>query len=152
MINLNEIRNQVGRPLTEPEQRHITWINGWDSEAQNSFIGLIKAAYWNGAKKSGETAKEPSGSGMSEQDIEQFATALAERYLQVTREYSEASIKYVRDFHAEPLQADDLQKSFLDQEKKYSQLQLFSDVISTLPSDILTAFHKTHERLTNGMV
>ncbi|MNW37022.1 hypothetical protein D3C74_140530 [compost metagenome] len=100
----------------------------------------------------GETAKEPFGSGMSEQDVQQFATALAERYLQVTRDYSESSIKYVRDCQAGPPHTNELQKSFLEQEIKYEKAHLFNEVIATLPDDILVVFQKIYEQLTNGMV
>lgn len=149
MIDMQGIKALIGRSLTEKELRHITWINGWDSEARSSFIGLIKAAYWNGAKEGGETVTK-SSSGMSEQDIQQFASALAERYLQVSREFSEASSKYDRDFHAEQLQVDELQKSFMEQERKYAQFNLFNEVIITLPTDIQSVFSKEYERLSNN--
>lgn len=149
MIDIQGIRNLVGRPLTEQEQRHLAWINGWDSEARSSFVGLIKAAYWNGAKEGGETVKESASLGMTEQDIQQFATALARRYKQVKQEYSDAIDKYNSHFRAEPLHADELQKSFVEQEAKYGQFQLFNEVIATLPTDIHQVFSKAYERLNN---
>lgn len=137
MLDIDGIRGLVGRPLTEQEQRHITWINGWDREAQESFAGLVKEAYWNGAKEGGETAKA-SISGMTEQDIVQFAEALAVRYKQVVGDDLAAKIACINDSSPE---------NVLRQAEAFSQYRLYSEVLSILPQEIRQAFNSAYDSL-----
>ncbi|MNP69087.1 hypothetical protein D3C76_1651360 [compost metagenome] len=69
--------------------------------------------------------------------------------MQVKQDYSDACNKYNSHFRAEPFQADELQKSFFEQEAKYEQFQLFNEVVATLPNDIHQVFSKECERLSN---
>lgn len=137
MIDMKGIRGLVGRPLTEQEQRHIAWINGWDREARESFTGLIKAAYWNGAKEGGETVKA-SVSGMTDQDIKQFAEALAVRYKQIVDADLAAKIAYINDQTPE---------NALREAEAFAQYRFYSEMLDIIPKEIRLVFNAAYDAL-----
>ncbi|MBU5673204.1 hypothetical protein [Paenibacillus brevis] len=137
MIDMKGIRTLVGRPLTEQEQRHIAWINGWDREARESFVALIKAAYWNGAKEGGETVKA-SVSGMTEQDIKQFAEALAVRYKQIVDADLAAKIACINDQTPE---------NALREAEAFAQYRFYSEMLDIIPKEIRLVFNAAYDAL-----
>ncbi|WP_212938595.1 hypothetical protein [Paenibacillus antibioticophila] len=138
MIDIQGIRALVGRPLTEQEQRHIAWINGWDREARESFTGLIKAAYWNGAKEGGETVKA-SVSGMTEQDIKQFAEALAIRYKQVVDADLASKIACINDPTPENASRE---------AEAFAQYRFYSGMLDIIPIEIRRVFNDAYNDLS----
>lgn len=137
ILDIKVIRGLVGRPLTEQEQRHLTWISGWDREARESFTGLIKAAYWNGAKEGGETVKA-SVSGMTEQDIKQFAEALAIRYKQVVDADLSAKITCINNPTEENMMRED---------EAFAQYRTYSEMLDIIPQEIRRVFNAAYDAL-----
>lgn len=137
MVDIQGIRSLVGRPLKESEQRHIAWINGWDHEAREAFVSLVKEAYWNGAKEGGETVKA-STSCMTKRDIQQFAEALAER------------IKQIYDDHLVAMTAhtnDPTYETAMREAETFAQCRLYSDLVHIFPQEIRQAFYAAYGAL-----
>ncbi|MFW5436601.1 hypothetical protein [Paenibacillus apiarius] len=85
---------------------------------------------------------------MTEEDKQQFAAALAERYKQLNNEWDQASTTY----HQTSVAYGNTIFEFLAAEKKYTlaleKLDLFNTVIDSLPNDIRLVFLKEYSRLT----
>lgn len=141
MIDIQGIRSLVGRPLREPEERHIEWINGWGQETRESFFDLVKSAYWNGANEGVKTAKRAPAPEMSHQDVKEFAEALAVRYKQTMDDYHKA-----RDEHtaaaAKINSQQNLHQSYMRQEQAYARYSLFVETLDTLPIKIQQPFYE----------
>ncbi|WP_410771014.1 hypothetical protein [Fontibacillus sp. BL9] len=141
MIDVEGIKNLIGRPLTEREHRHITWINGWDSESRESFARLIKDAYWNGAKEATETVKDTSANEMSTQEINEFAKALAVRYKQTMSDNDKAREEYSAADSAN-LDQKSFHQIYMRRERTLSQYKLFVETIDILPVKIQLPFYE----------
>lgn len=122
MINKASISNYVGRALTEQETRIIDWLNGWDADTYNTVGRLIQSAYENGR----QAFAIDHAKGMTAEDIQQFAEALAARY----KEVSDAWV-----------QADPNNHRAMD------EYRLFHRVINTLPREVAGPFWAECHRL-----
>ncbi|NOJ73160.1 hypothetical protein [Paenibacillus alvei] len=83
---------------------------------------------------------------MTEEDIKEFAAALATRYLQVQAEYS-LSARYFINMDVTTTPLEKFQAARVQAEKAYGKWLLFNEVIGELPLDIKQAFLKECELL-----
>ncbi|WP_019420150.1 hypothetical protein [Paenibacillus sp. OSY-SE] len=85
---------------------------------------------------------------MTEEDKQQFAAALAERYKQLNDEWDQASATYYQTsvVHGNTI------GEFIAADKQYAlafeKLCLFNTVIDSLPNDIRLVFFKEYSHLT----
>lgn len=83
---------------------------------------------------------------MTEEDIKEFAAALAARYVQVQEEYSWRSARFSR-LDVTTMSGEELQAVYVQAELAFSKWVLFTEVIDSLPLDIKLAFFKEYELL-----
>ncbi|RJG26669.1 hypothetical protein [Paenibacillus thiaminolyticus] len=81
---------------------------------------------------------------MTEEDIKQFAAALAVRYQQVRDEYIQSSRKFAL-ITASEISQKEFQETRALVEQSYAKWTLFNDVLSDLPLEIMQAFQREYE-------
>ncbi|WP_374019047.1 hypothetical protein ABU162_04670 [Paenibacillus thiaminolyticus] len=82
---------------------------------------------------------------MTEQDMKEFASALAARYLQVNEECKWATQQFL-SIDVSNTQPEKFQTARIVAERAYAKWLLFNDVISDLPLEIMEAFQKEYEQ------
>ncbi|AWP30733.1 hypothetical protein [Paenibacillus sp. Cedars] len=143
MINKIGVKHLIGRELTNQETSVLEWLNGWEEETSSTIAGLIQAAYQHGKQESISTDSKK----MTEEDIQQFALALAERYLQVEKDHAVASELYTRACSEEHSQAVERVNKFVAMEQAFAVYKIFAEAVDMLPEDIKYAFAQHYERL-----
>ncbi|MFB6471245.1 hypothetical protein ACFCW7_00125 [Paenibacillus glucanolyticus] len=143
MINKIGVKHLIGRELTHQETSVLEWLNGWEEETSSTIAGLIQAAHQHGKQESTVT----SSKSMTEEDIQQFTSALAERYLQVENEHAAASELYKQGCSEEYSQAVERVTKFVAMEQAYAVYKMFAEAVEMLPEDIKYAFAQHYERL-----
>ncbi|WII36853.1 hypothetical protein [Paenibacillus thiaminolyticus] len=84
---------------------------------------------------------------MTEQDMKEFAAALAARYFQVNEECKWATRQFV-SIDVSNTQPEKFQTARILAERAYARWMLFNDVINDLPSEIMQLFQKEYEQYT----
>ncbi|BFH66211.1 hypothetical protein J27TS7_10570 [Paenibacillus dendritiformis] len=84
---------------------------------------------------------------MTEQDMKEFAAALAARYFHVKEEYTLTTRHFlIMDVANTP--AEKFQTARIIAERAYARWMLFNDVINDLPIEIMQLFQKEYEQYT----
>ncbi|MPY20259.1 hypothetical protein [Paenibacillus glucanolyticus] len=143
MINKIGVKHLIGRELTNQETSVLEWLNGWEEETSSIIAGLIHAAYQHGKQESISIDSKK----MTEEEIQQFALALAERYLQVEKDHAIASELYKRTCSEEYSQAIERVNKFVAMEQAFAVYKIFAEAVDVLPEDIKHAFSQHYERL-----
>jgi len=87
---------------------------------------------------------------MTQEDINQFAAALAERYVQLDQGYMAADQRY-QDTISTKSDLIENQLVYVQREQAYARWKLMHDVITLLPDEIRIVFHQEHIRITKGI-